>query len=134
MLPLRPAPTSMAICSLYGPLPPLRPSVPSMVLSSLYGPLFPLRPSVPSTAFILSMTLCFLNNHLSSLRPSVSSTALCPLYGPPKTVKKVKLPLLFREMFGKTHFVKVPRVVAIYFVLAMIVITAIITIITQAKY
>jgi hypothetical protein len=57
--------------------------------------------------------------------------ALCSLYGPLKTVKNAKLPLLFREMFCKTHFVKTPRVVAIYFVLAMITIIAIIT---QAKF
>ncbi len=103
-----------------------------MTLSSLYGALFLLRPC------ILSMTLCFLNSRLygplSPLQPSVLSMALCFLYGPLKTAKKVKLPLLFRKMFCKTHFVKTPRVVAIYFVLAMITIIAIITIITQAKY
>jgi hypothetical protein len=57
--------------------------------------------------------------------------AFCSLYGPLKTEK---LPLLLCEMFSKTHFIKTPRIVAIYFVLAMIAIIAIITIITQAKY
>jgi hypothetical protein len=37
-------------------------------------------------------------------------------------------------MFCKTHFVKTPRIVAIYFVLAIIAIIAIVMIITQAKY
>jgi hypothetical protein len=37
-------------------------------------------------------------------------------------------------MFFKTHFVKTPRIVLIYFVIAMIAIIAIITIITQEKY
>jgi chromate transport protein ChrA len=51
-----------------------------------------------------------------------------------KTAKKAKRPLLFHGMFCETRFVKIPRVVAIFFVLAMITIIAIITIITQAKY
>jgi hypothetical protein len=77
------------------------------------------------------MALCLLYGPLSPLWPSVPSMAFCSLYGPPKTAK---LPLLFCEMFCKTHFVKTPRVVAIYFVLAMITIITIITIITQVKY
>jgi hypothetical protein len=36
-------------------------------------------------------------------------------------------------MFCKTRFVRTPRAVVIYFVLAMIVIIAIITVITYAK-
>jgi hypothetical protein len=99
-----------------------------MTLCFLYSPLSPLSPSV------LSKALCPLYGPLSPLRPSVSSTALCPLYGPLKKAKKAKLPLLFREMFCKTHFDKTPRVVWIYFVLAMIAMIAIITIITQPKY
>jgi hypothetical protein len=100
---------SKALCPLYSSLSPLSPSVPSKALCPLYGPLSPLQPSVPSMA-------------------------LCSLYGPQITGNKAKLPLLFGEMFYKMHFVKTPRVVAIYFLLGMIAIIAIITIITQAKY
>jgi hypothetical protein len=100
---------------LNSPLSPLSPSVPSKTLGPLYGPLSPLQPSVPSTV------LCPLYG-------------LCSLYGPLKIAKKAKLPLLFCEMFCNMHFIKTPRVVRIYFILAMIAIIAIIIIITQAKY
>ncbi len=110
---------------------------PSTALCSLYGPLRPLQ-SNPSTTLcppprysVLSKALCPLYNPLPPLQPSVPSMAFCSLYGPLKTAK---LPLLFREMFYKKQFAKTPRIVAIYFVLAIIAMIAIITIITQAKY
>jgi hypothetical protein len=89
------------------------------------------------------MNICPLWGPLSSLRPSVSSTALCPLYGslsplrpsvPSEKSETSKTALLFRGMFCKTHFVKTPRVIVIYFVEGIIAIIAIITIITQTKY
>ncbi len=125
---------SKALCSLYSPLPPLRPSVPSMALSSLCSStaLYPLYdPLFPQQSPACSPTLCPLYSPLSPLWPSVPSMPFCSIYGPLKTAK---LPLLFREIFYKTHFVKTPRIVMIYFVLAMIAMITIITIITQAKY
>ncbi len=138
--PFWPSVSSTAICTplnLYVPLYDTLYFVPSMVLSTLYDPLPPLRPSATSIALCpLYCPLSHLQLKLfSPLWPPVSSEALCPLYGPlspqQPSVPSAKWPLLFREMFCKTRFVKTPRVVAIYFVLAMI---AIITIIIQAKY
>ncbi len=134
--PLRPSVPSMALSSLYDALFPLRPSFLSMTLCFLNSPLSSLPTSVSSTALfplyrplspkgpsVLSTALCFLLYcPLSPLKPSVPSMALCSLCGPLKTAKKAKLPFLFREMFWKTHLVKTPRVVGIYFVLAMITI------------
>jgi hypothetical protein len=83
-----------ALCLLYNSFP-------------LYDYLSPQGPSV------LSMALC------PTLQPSVPSMALCFLYGPLSPLKNSETSettLLFREMFCKTHFVKTPRVIAIYFV------------------
>jgi hypothetical protein len=129
--PLKPYVLSLALCPLYCPMSPLQ------HLSPLW-PLFPLRPSVlsmpsvSSTTLFPSMTICPLGVPLSSLRPyvslynplsllwpSVSSTSLCPLDGPLSPLKNSETSettLLFREMFCKMHFVKTPRVIAIYFV------------------
>ncbi len=125
LFPLRPCILCMTLCFLNSHLPTLPPSVSSTALCPHYRPLSPRRPSV------LSPALCLLYSPLSPLWSSVPNMAFCSLYGPLKTAK---LPLSFREMFYKTHFVKNPRIVAIYFVLEMIVMIAIITIITQAKY
>ncbi len=101
---------SMAVCSLYGPLPALCTTLfPSTTLYplpppwsftqfmafcplcgpfNLCHPLSPLRPHVPSTALCPlrtlwpSTALCFLNSPLFPQQPSVISMALCLLYGP----------------------------------------------------
>jgi hypothetical protein len=106
MYPLRPSATSTALCHLYGPLPPLQPSVLSTALCLLYSS-FPLY------------------DPLSPLRPSVLFMALS---------EKSETTCLVSRNVLPNAFCKTPRVVAFYFVLAMIAIIMIITIITQAKY
>jgi hypothetical protein len=59
---------------------------------------------------------------------------LCSVYGLMKNSEKSKTTYFVSQNVLQNAFVKTPRVVAIYFVLAMIAIIAIITIITQAKY
>ncbi len=71
--------------ALYGPVFPLRP-LSTIALCSLYGPLSPLQSSVPLRPTVVSMALCLLFSPyplcdpLSPLRPSVLSWPLCPLY------------------------------------------------------
>jgi hypothetical protein len=85
--PPQPYVSSMALCSLYSPLPLLRPSVPSTALYPstalclLYCSLSPLQPSVPSTVFSLYSSLS-LYGPLPLFLPIILSTALCTLYGP----------------------------------------------------
>jgi hypothetical protein len=87
----------MVLCPLYGHLFPLWSHVPSKTLCPLYGPLSPLQPSVP-------------------LWPSVPSAILYSLCGPVKNIKTSEMTPLASQMFSKMHFVKTPRVIAIYFV------------------